>query len=68
MERALRLDPAHDWVATRYYVRMLRPDRSLVAFAIAAKSELDEILQTGASLGWTVQELSAPTKRSVRLG
>lgn len=62
MERLHRLDPAHDWVATRYYIRLLRPDQSRVAFAISRKSELDEILEVGASLGWTIEELAAPSR------
>lgn len=60
MDRALRLDAAHDWAASRYYVRLLRPDGSLVTFAVAKKLELDEILEAAASLDWSVEELAAP--------
>ena len=60
MERALRLDSAHDWVDCRYYVRLLRPDQSMVTFSVARKTDLDQILETAASLDWTVEELAAP--------
>ncbi len=60
MERALRLDSAHDWVDSRYYVRLLRPDQSMVTFSVARKMDLDQILETAASLDWTVEELAAP--------
>lgn len=60
MDRSLRLDAAHDWVTSRFYVRLRRPDFSFVTFTVAQKSELDEILESAASLDWSVEELAAP--------
>ena len=60
MDRALRLDAPHDWVVSRYHVRLRRPDLSFVTFTVAQKTELDEILEAAASLDWSVEELAAP--------
>lgn len=65
MTRTLRIDPALDWVATRYYVRFDRPDGSVAAFALRDKESIDEVLRAGAVLGWEVAELSPPSPLKV---
>lgn len=66
MTQMRRVDPTHDWTLSRYYVRFLRPDGSVAAFSLSRKTDIDQILERAAELGWEIDELSPPQQPHVR--